>query len=44
MEKLIENISVFLYLDSDFISKFNDIGNPQKTTKLNKGLVQELTA
>jgi len=44
MEKLIENISVFLYLDSDFISKFNDIGNPQKTTKLNKGLVQELAA
>lgn len=43
LEKLIENISVFLYLDSDFVIKFNEISNPQKS-KLNKALVQELSA
>ena len=41
LEKLIERISIFLNLDSDFVVKFNEINNPQKL-KLNKTLIQEL--
>ena len=39
MDKLIDNLGIFLYLDTDFIMKFNDISNPQKT-KLNRAIVQ----
>jgi hypothetical protein len=34
MEKLIENISVFLYLDSDFIFKFNDIAHKRPRSSI----------
>ena len=42
LEKLIERMSIFLHLDSEFIIKFNEINNPQKL-KLNKTLIQELS-
>jgi len=41
MEKLIERISIFMNLDTEFIIKFNEINNPQKF-RLNKTLVNEL--
>lgn len=41
LEKLIDRISIFLNLDTDFVVKFNEINNPQKL-KLNKALIQEL--
>ena len=42
MEKLIDRVGLFLYLDSEFLIKFNEINNPQKL-KLNKTLIQELS-
>jgi hypothetical protein len=39
---MIDRIGLFLYLDSEFIMKFNEINNPQKL-KLNKTLIQELS-
>ena len=38
--KLIDRITLFISLDSDFVLKFNEIKNPQKQIKLNKTLVQ----
>lgn len=42
MDKLIDNLGIFLYLDTEFVMKFNDISNPQKI-KLKKALVEELS-
>lgn len=42
LQKMIDRIGLFLYLDSEFIMKFNEINNPQKL-KLNKTLIQELS-
>jgi chorismate mutase len=39
LERLIDRIAIFLNLDSDFIVKFNEYNNSNKTSKLNKNLV-----
>jgi hypothetical protein len=39
---MIDRIGIFLNLDSEFITKFNEVNNPQKL-KLNKTLIQELS-
>jgi hypothetical protein len=42
LEKLIDRISIFMNLDTEFIIKFNEINNPQKF-RLNKTLIQDLS-
>ena len=41
MERLIDRISIFMNLDTDFVIKFNEINNPAKF-KFNKTLIQDL--
>ncbi len=43
MEKLIDRISIFMNLDTEFIIKFNEINNTAKF-KLNKTLIQDLSS
>ena len=42
VDKLIENVGLLLYLDNDFIMKFNEIGNQQRS-KINKALFNSMS-
>ncbi len=42
IDKLIENVGLLLYLDNDFIMKFNEIGNQQRS-KINKTIFSSMS-